>query len=144
MRIFLLLAMTVLIPLHSAQSKPLETSVYGNVGGVDVEARKIGTAGLYYWTSAVGSLADEDIGTIGYTWWTKGQYCVESGAWSSWNTYDGDVNYVSDTYYWLLYNNYVNCPFTQTYQLQNLGTHDFKEGGDTWRPTVNKIITITP
>jgi hypothetical protein len=126
------------------QSSPLQDTVTGTVGGVTAYAEKKGIAGTSSWSSVVWSRADSSIGTIGYTWWTIRQYCTTSGTYPWGLNFDGDVNYGDDSHYAARYNAYVSCPFPQTYQLQNLGTHDFKQGAGTWNPTVEKIITLTP
>lgn len=106
----------------------------GTVGNVSVRAEKTIIQYSDRWDGIVRSLSfTQPIGTIGYTTWTIQQKC--NNVTNYWQQFPGDVNYNSSEYYDGL-TVYYNCDGTIT--MINTGTHDFKQGSQTWRPSLTR------
>ena len=112
------------------------TTQSGVVQGVPVFAEKGLNVSANTFSAWVWSHALSNIGTIGWTWWTVRQYCPDLGTYPVNYQFGGDANYNTDSDY-SASNHYVSTCNNLTKEFQNLGTHDFKNGSDVWRPLVN-------
>jgi len=109
----------------------------GAVGGIFCRARKTINVGTYFWYAYVESIAVAPIGTIGYTWWTLREVCVPTGQITFQAQYSGSVRY-GDDYFLDAANIYYRACSGQR-KLMNMGTHDFKQGSDVWRPYLQEV-----
>ena len=110
------------------------STVSGTVGSVSVRGEKTIIQYSNRWDGIVRSLSfTQPIGTIGYTTWTIQQKC--NNVTNYWQQFPGDVNYNSSEYFDGR-KVYYNCGGSIT--MINTGTHDFKQGSQTWRPSLTR------
>jgi hypothetical protein len=108
---------------------------YGTVGGVNVRAEKWVRLQPYLWDTQLYSLAAQWINIIGYTYWTVGEYCPNTGTWASWHQYPGDYRTYDDYYYSSATLGYAGCSGISQYK--SLGNHDFAYGTEHKYPYVS-------
>lgn len=110
------------------------TTYYGSVGGTGVVAPKdvvrVGSDwNGYIWGHTNNGNA---IGTIGWTWWTIRETC--SGTIISQYQYGGQVLYNASAISDIAVDSISYCASPSNQHGRVLGTHDFKNGSDTWNP----------
>jgi len=136
--LFQVLIVLVLLSLISSTALAGSTQQQSVVQGVTVYAQKGLSVGPAQFTAYVWSFAQSNIGTIGWTWWTVREYCPYDGSYPVNAQFGGDANYNDDSDYGASNHYNFPCPGGQK-QIQNLGTHDFKNGTNIWRPLVNYV-----
>jgi hypothetical protein len=134
--ILVVFALTTLLVGSVSANIPNEA---GTVDGIAAWADK----GMYVTSSTFSpwlwSHAESYIGTIGFTWWTVREYCPDTGEMPVNEQFIGDVDWNSNSYYAMKSHDFYSCRNNTTIELQNLGTHDFKQGTAIWQPLVNYV-----
>lgn len=131
----------VLVLLSSISSTALagSTRQQSVVQGVTCYAEKGLNVNADTFSAYVWSYCHSNIGTIGWTWWTVREYCPESGTYPVNEQFGGDALYNDDSNYGASNHYNYSCGAGKPKQFQNLGTHDFKNGSNIWRPLVNYV-----
>ncbi len=136
--LFQVLIVLVLLSLISSAAMAGSTRQQSVVQGVTVYAEKGLSVGQAQFTAYVWSYAQSNIGTIGWTWWTVREYCPLYETYPVNYQYGGDANYNSNSDYSSSGHIIDYCNYT-IMEFQDLGTHDFKNGSNVWRPLVNYV-----
>jgi hypothetical protein len=125
------LKITLVVVIVSAFFAAPVLAVENYVGGIRCSALKtISTTWETTWTGTIYSVADQPIGTIGWTWWTTRETCNGTiyhqdvhAARASYGD-DREVDAHTDDFY---------CG-AAPHKVYVLGKHQFKEGTDSWYP----------
>jgi hypothetical protein len=135
-RLIFSLCILVAVFISTTTSSVLASrSTYSSsVGGTGVVAQKDvvrsgGSWNGYIWSHTNTGYA---IGTIGWTWWTIRETC--SGTIISQYQYGGQVLYNASAINDVAVDTVSFCANPSNQHGRVLGTHDFKNGSDTWNP----------
>lgn len=92
--------------------------------GVSIEGATLANPSWYGgWYARIWEYASSSIVTIGYRWWSAGQFCYNIGGYTLYLTYPGYVRHYDnwvwngDSYEW------VGC--TQSLYIETIGGHEF-------------------
>lgn len=132
--ICILIAVFIVTTTSSVFAGIPRTTYSGSVGGVGVVAQKDVIRTGNTWNGDIWSHTNTGnaIGTIGWTWWTIRETC--NGSITLQYQYGGQALYNASAISDIAVAAVQPCAVPSKQYGHVLGTHDFKNGSDTWNP----------